>query len=123
MRFMRSTSPMRRGNIVGKEYIVIRIAKVDAGDLTSLWDEVRAAEGLPPSEMLPEPEELERFDAGALAEWVIELTQNSTPIITGVLGYLVARRGEVEIGGMKFKNMSIKQIKEIIKYMDDRGNK
>ena len=96
------------------EEFIMRIAKAYAGELTSLWDEIRGVEGIDPEYMLANPQEVERFDAATAVEWIVQLTESAGPILTGVLGYLVAKKGEVEIDGMKFKNMSVRDIEKII---------
>ncbi|MER9936515.1 hypothetical protein [Mesorhizobium sp. M0088] len=101
--------------------VLIRVPKHIAKAFAGHWDEIRAAEGIPPDFVLPQADEVERFDAGAMAEWLVPLTSAVGPIITGVLGYLVAKRGEIEIGEMKFKNISVSDIKEIITFIDKRG--
>jgi hypothetical protein len=59
-----------------------------------------------------------RADAASIAQAMVPLLQASAPIVTGVLGYLVARRGEVEIvlngNTYKFKQLSGDEIKTVL---------
>ncbi|RWM39907.1 hypothetical protein [Mesorhizobium sp.] len=100
--------------------VLLRVPKHLGREFSEHWDEIRAAEGIPPHYKLPAPDDVERFDAGAMVEWLVPLTSAVGPIITGVLGYLVAKRGEIEIGEMKFKNISVSDIKDIIIFLDGR---
>lgn len=96
--------------------VLIRVPAEDAADFRLLWSQLRMAEGLPPALDLHGGERLERFDAAALVEWVVTLAPVATPIVTAVLGYLVARRGEIEVRAgsnvLKFKNMTPRQIED-----------
>jgi Mg2+/Co2+ transporter CorC len=102
------------------DQVVIRISKTFASEFASMWDEIRSVEGFDAEEMLEKPQEMERFDAATVVEWVVQLTDAVGPILTGVLGYLVAKKGEVEIDGMKFKNISVNDIKKIIEILEKK---
>ncbi|MER8788039.1 hypothetical protein NKH71_09255 [Mesorhizobium sp. M0983] len=104
----------------GKLDVLLRVPKHIGREFAEHWDEIRAAEGISPDHKLRDSDDVERFDAGAMVEWLVPLTNAVGPIITGVLGYLVAKRGEIEIGEMKFKNISVADIKEIITFIDGR---
>lgn len=99
--------------------IIIRIPVESKHGFSSFWKEVRSAEGYNSDSDLKEAEELSRFDGASLAEWVLPLTEALPAILTGVLGYLVARRGEIEIDGMKFRNVTAKQVREILAILDE----
>jgi len=103
-------------------YVVIKLPKDSQNDFQSLWKDIRLQEGLDPSEDLSEPVESENFDGAQLVEWLISLSPSSTNIITGLFGYMVARRGEIEIERngtrIKMKNMKISHLKDVIKALD-----
>jgi hypothetical protein len=100
----------------------VRVPLESATAFRQFWKEIRTAEGLDASLDLLDPEEMDRFDAAALAEWIIPLTQYGSAILSAVLGYLVARRGEIEIGDKKFRNVSIADVKEILKILEPDRN-
>lgn len=107
---------------------IIRMPSEYETELTDLWKEIRIASAFGPETDLGVAEQCERFDAATLTEWVVPLLDHSSSIVTAILGYLVARRGECEVGEYKFKNMSADDIEKIVRLMkevaskDQRGN-
>lgn len=102
--------------------VVLRVPLEEQSSFVFMWRELRMAEGLQPDFDLPQPVETANFDGGAMAEWVMHITQAATPIITGIFGFLVARRGEIEIERhgqkIKMKGMKPSQLNEVIKILD-----
>lgn len=102
--------------------VLIRVLLEDANNFRQLWKDMRVADALDQSLDLDTPVETENFDGAAMAEWVVPILKVATPIITGVLGFLIARRGELEItrnGQMiKMKGIKPSQLKEIIALID-----
>lgn len=107
--------------------VIIRLPEENSGDLRELWREARIASGYAVNYDLENPELAERFDAAALAEWLVPMAEHVPALLSAVLGYLVAKRGEVEFGPYKFKNMSAEDIEKIIqlvkKYNLEDGEK
>jgi hypothetical protein len=77
--------------------VLIRVPAEFEHEFTTLWKQLRLFEGLDSSADLDNRESVDRFDGHALAEWVVTLSSAVTPLVTAVLGYLAARRGEVVI--------------------------
>ena len=98
--------------------IIIRIPTESSHAFRSFWGEIRSAEGFTSEFNLPRPEEVSRFDGASLSEWIIPLSHAVSPILTCVLGFLVARRGEIEIDGKKFRNVTAKQVRQILRLVD-----
>jgi hypothetical protein len=67
---------------------------------------------------------MDRFDGSTLAEWAVPISEALKPLIGAFLGYLVARKGEVEIRDgnkmHKFRNMTPRQIKKITGILEDQ---
>ena len=97
--------------------IFLRVPTEFEADLKQLWKDIRQVSDFTVIDDLPDAEQLQRFDAVALSEWVVPLSAASKVILPAVFGFLVARRGEVTIGDHKFKNLSAKQIDEILEVL------
>lgn len=99
--------------------IIVRVPSEFAHDFQTHWKLLRQAEGLGSDADLRESEEIERFDGVGLVEWILPLVDALTPVVTAALGYLVARRGEVEIVDgdrtEKYKNLSPSEIERVRK--------
>lgn len=93
------------------------------GDFTDLWKDIRLQEGLEQTFDLSDPVESDNFDGVGFVEWVVPITKAIAPLITGLFGYLVAKRGEIEIDRdgtkIRMKNMKASQLKEIIAALDE----
>ena len=102
--------------------ILIKLPKEFAGDARAFWKELRVADALPPESDLPDPDTVDRFDGAALAEWVVPISETLKPLIAAFLGYLVARKGEVEIRNgkevHKFRNMTPRQIGKVMEIVN-----
>lgn len=101
-----------------EDSILIRVPKESGYDFRVHWSELRLVEGITSEHELGDSDEISQFDGATLAEWIIPLSEAITPILTCVLGFVVARRGEIEINGMKFKNVTSKQVKEILEVIE-----
>ncbi|MCH8488963.1 MAG: hypothetical protein LAT81_03395 [Oceanicaulis sp.] len=76
--------------------ILISVPKAQAHEFEHVWKDLRLADGLTPEHDLKEPIEIENFDGAVLVQWLVDVTTAVVPIITGMLGYLIAARGEFE---------------------------
>ncbi|NVJ91537.1 MAG: hypothetical protein HWE34_07755 [Methylocystaceae bacterium] len=103
-------------------FVVIRLPEEKTDDFTQIWEELRIATGYSVNDKLPKPEQTEGFDALTLTEWLIPLYEHSSTLISAILGYLIARKGEVQIGKYKFKNMSATDIEKILKIIKENEN-
>jgi hypothetical protein len=103
--------------------VTLRIPEEWTNELKVFWRQLRIIDGASSDLDLVDEVPVEPFDGQALSEWLVPLTQASTPILTGILGYLVARKGELEIHDgdkrRKFKNMSPSQIREVMDILEN----
>jgi len=103
--------------------IVIRIPADVAGDFQTFWKDLRVAEALDQSNDLGEPVLSDNFDGGAVAAWVVLITPYIAPVITAIFGYLIAKRGELEIQKgdttIRMKNLKPSQVKEFLAAIDE----
>ncbi|WP_162915175.1 hypothetical protein [Desertibaculum subflavum] len=99
--------------------VLVRVPQEWEPDFRQFWKHLRMAEGLPATYDLQTPQLVDRFDGAALAEWIVPLAEHGSALVGVVLGYLIARRGEIEIGDKKFKNISIQNVKEILNILDN----
>ncbi len=104
----------------------VRIPEENQVELILHWKQLRLVEGLSPEFDLTGGEMLDRFDGTALIEWVMPASEAILPILTAVLGFLSARRGEVEYTtgdkSWKFRNVrprDIERITHILRKGDD----
>ncbi|WP_341363754.1 hypothetical protein P8T57_16850 [Thalassospira sp. SN3W] len=104
-------------------FAIVRIPSEHTHEFEQFWKEIRISSGYNLQTDLVNPEQSERFDANALTEWVIPLYEHSSTLIAAVLGYLVARKGEVEVGKYKFKNMSAEDIQKIVEVLKDHARR
>lgn len=108
--------------------IAIRVPTSVAHDFCLFWKDLRLAEGLDADQDLRVDEgvEVEPFDAVAMVEWIVPIVQATTPLITGILGYLIAKRGEIDITlpGRRVvaKNMTPSQAREYMQMLDEAGS-
>jgi len=102
---------------------IIRVSDEWTGELFNQWRLLRASEGLEPDADLAKPETMSRFDGATLVEWALDLTKDISPILTGILGFLVARNGEVEFRKgdriYKFRNLRANQIRQVMNVIDE----
>lgn len=103
-------------------HCLIRLPQHTDVEFTSLWKDLRIIEGLDSSHDLSQPIQSENFDGTSLVEWIVPISTSIAPIITGLFGYIVAARGEIEIERngtrIKMKNMKASQLSEIIRHID-----
>jgi hypothetical protein len=103
--------------------LAIRLSQEHSNEFRQFWREIRIASGYPANVDLAEPEEVARFDGAALAEWIPLLTDAVKTIMPAILGYIIAKRGEVEIDGKKFKNISVQDIERILSMVKNEKKK
>lgn len=105
------------------ETVILRVPAETRAEFEEHWKALRFADALSPDEDLSGCEHLDRFDGIAFAEWIIPLTKTIAPLVTAALGYIMARKGEVEIRAKgrewKFRNLSPSQIKEVMEAMNE----
>ncbi|WP_170359695.1 hypothetical protein [Ruegeria arenilitoris] len=103
--------------------LIIRVPADVAAETRSFWKDLRVAEALEPESDLGEPIHSDNFDGTALAAWVVPLASSIAPILAAVFGFLVAKRGELEIqkGDTTFRMKNIKpsQFREFLAAIDD----
>ena len=97
--------------------LLISIPTEFESEFRQLWKDVRQVSDFNPLDDLPDAEQLQRFDAVTLSEWLVPLTSAAKVILPAVFGFLVARRGDVTVGDHKFKNLSAKQIDEVLEVL------
>lgn len=102
--------------------VIIRIPAEFGEEFRRFWSELRVSDSLPPEFELGAPAEIAKFDGQSLYEWLIPVAQTIAPVISAVLGYLAAKKGEVEIRSkeniLKFKNLTPKQIAAVVDALD-----
>ncbi len=100
----------------------VRVPSDQAHAFALHWKDLRIAEGLSAQYDLGKPVQAENFDGTALVEWVVPVVAASAPVITAVLGYLIASRGELEIERdgkkIKLKNIKPSKLKELLEIID-----
>ena len=107
--------------------VAIRVPTSVAHDFHLFWKDLRLAEGLGSERDLRVDDgvEVEPFDAVAMVEWIVPIAEATAPLITGVLGYLIARRGEIDITlpgrRIKAKNITPSQAREFVQMIDGAG--
>lgn len=105
------------------DYVLIKLPNNHREEFSSLWKDLRISEGLDSSFDLAAAAQSENFDGSEFTEWLVPLVSASTPLITALLGYIAAIRGEIEIERkgtrLKMKNMKASQLAEIIKAIND----
>lgn len=103
--------------------ISIAVPETDESKISSIWRELRVAEGLPSDNDLGAPLKLQNFDAASMAQWSLNALPVVAPILTAIFGYLIAARGEltVERNGEKItmKNLRPSQLKQLLKILDE----
>ncbi|WP_299632074.1 hypothetical protein [uncultured Roseobacter sp.] len=102
---------------------IVRVPADVAGDFQVFWKDLRVAEALDQDIDLGEPILSDNFDGAAVAAWVVSISPYIAPVITAVFGYLVAKRGELEIQKgdttIRMKNLKPSQLKEFLAAIDD----
>tara|TARA_R110002111_G_C5999385_1_gene372956 strand:- start:2442 stop:2771 length:330 start_codon:yes stop_codon:yes gene_type:complete len=104
--------------------VVIRIPEEWSDEFVNLWRQLRLIDGGDVELDLGPGDSVEPFDGQAFAEWVIILSDSSIPIMTAILGFLVAKRGECEISSedkvYKFKSMKTSKIREVMDIIEGK---
>ncbi|RQP26496.1 hypothetical protein [Piscinibacter terrae] len=99
----------------------IHLPEEHAQALEAAWAE--AAELLVPEESaaLPPRDTIERFDGATVAEWVLKLAPRVVTVFTAMFGFLAKRKATVQIGKVKFENISPDDIVKILKAIKSTG--
>lgn len=103
-------------------FVLIRLPHENGSEFRQLWKDIRLQEGLNSDADLPDAIESDNFDGSSFVEWAVPLLDSITPIVTCLVGYLVAKRGEIEIerngSKVKMKNMKASQLEKVIQALD-----
>lgn len=103
--------------------LVLRVPADVAGEFQSFWKDLRVAEALDQEIDLERPVMSDNFDGAAVAAWVVSISPYVAPIVTAVFGFLVAKRGELEIQKgdttIRMKNLKPSQLKEFLAAIDE----
>jgi len=87
------------------------------------WKDLRVSEALEQSVDLPKPILSDNFDGASWASWTLELSKAIAPIVTLIFGFVVAKRGELEITKgdktIRMKNLKPSQLKEFLEIIND----
>lgn len=105
--------------------MILSVPKGEAREFARIWKELRLADGLEPRHDLDDQVEVENFDGAVVVQWIVEMSGAIAPILTGMLGFLIAARGEIEYEKdgekIRIKNLKPSQIKEVLKIIDSRN--
>ncbi len=100
------------------ETITMRIDSAHRGAFEELWKEFVSLEVAGPEADLGSASETRGADGAWLYQWTVQMAPEVVPIVTAILGFLIAKRGEIEITSkgqkLKFKNMKPRQIAEVL---------
>ncbi|MEP3232264.1 MAG: hypothetical protein ABJO30_05505 [Hyphomicrobiales bacterium] len=103
--------------------IVLKVPSDLTSNFRDHWKDMRIAEALDPEVDLGEPVLLDNFDGAAVAAWTVSMSPYIAPIVTAVFGYLVAKRGELEIQKddttIRMKNLKPSQLKQLLAAIDE----
>jgi hypothetical protein len=103
--------------------LVIKLPADVAAEFLTFWKDLRVAEGLDQEIDLGEPVLSDNFDGAAVAAWVISISPVVAPVLTAIFGYLIAKRGELEVQKgdttIRMKNLKPSQVKEYLATIDE----
>ncbi|WP_041927037.1 hypothetical protein [Methylocystis sp. SC2] len=100
------------------DLIVLRIPAEFKDEFLKLWNSLAEMQDCTSQLSAGDIAVASRGDAVNIMQAIVPLVQVSAPIVTGMLGYIIARRGEVEIvkngNTYRFKSINKDDMKAIV---------
>ena len=110
---------------MSRSEIILRVPVADARETARRWSELLEKHSLGNEFELSDGISTQGFSGAEVVEWAVPAVAALTPIVTAVIGYLIARaNGEVEYSDgertYKFRNLTPEKAKEFLALFRER---
>ncbi len=99
------------------------VDSIDKNGFALFARETRLALGYSPEVEFGREEISKNFDGGAVVEFIYNISENLSPLLTGLAAYVIARRGEIRVkigeNEYHFKNIKKSDVFDIIEKIRD----